>query len=543
MATKQRRPDPANTNQANENDNDDLKFDGMKFWPHIKTIKTDQWLEDYVIYCYRDYPRFVGQKGLALLCKYNEPVDEIRILQDHGGGSFKIYFNCENKSGQAKYGAFSRTTNLSLGGEAKIQPGVVLENPSISISRLPQNGAAPQAPAVTVTSPDQMISLVREIVNKEGQSPQDSMKQTLELLTMAKALQAPPAATAASDPFRDEMMKMMMAKMLKDEPSPSSDLKDILVAINNKLDRPQPSGMDFMKIMTGIPVFSAAFEEITGRGLMDVVGAVFGRGGAAVATEDAAKQGIMGWLQGGGLQEILEKAPTLMKTFDEMSANSMQRAVALENWKIQMAERQAAIAAGQTPPAQVISPQSAAQPPAQPAKVITMQPAAESAASTPANGTSTNAPMRGASIPFGAPATAAATQSNGHSAPPSNLIETGLVDQNGDNVTVTPEALAQAQEMQMAFFLELIVRSYRAGDGGGDVADMLIDLYPDILAQQLPMFKIAGPAQVIAWASSNPILSEIAADKDFPNFIDDFLHKVKKWEPEPASAPDPVASA
>ena len=521
IRTSQRQNDDAEPGSGTPSEEEQNRYNGLDVWEHMQSLSKEEWSE-HVVYVYRVEPKLQGQSTRGALCsKVNEAIDENWVKEHFGGTVFDIYFNRIRPTDKK----FSRVIQgFTIAAEPKIYAGQALKASTSPMSQL--NGSAP-ASTTSITSPDkadEVVGLLRDVLNRKDQTPQDAMKASLEILNLAKNIGKPdgPSSTTGN-PMMDKLVEAMLLKMAN-----PPDQNAAVLAIADKLERAiekmgsagkQTDVFDLMTKLGGMMPIILQFFDADSMG--DIWKRLTGNAQAASPiTVDGKGKPRIDYME--LFKMAAEKGPELIQAFDQMSQHNMQR-------QLQLLEYQRHVQAnpvqpGQpaaAPPAQVIPPPAPHAPAAAtpPGKVITMQPAAADAAPVER--------AQGASVDlngFGTPREAA---------PPPQVNAAEL------------QATLESDDFKMAQVLMLITRSYRTGDDGDDCAGMLIDYFPEVMAKNRALFTMVPHEQVMMWCASNPVLADIAKDQAFPKFIEKFMDEVKEWEPEgeaaPQAGPVPVA--
>jgi hypothetical protein len=86
------------------------------------------------------------------------------------------------------------------------------------------------------------------------------------------------------------------------------------------------------------------------------------------------------------------------------------------------------------------------------------------------------------------------------------------------------------QDMIYDSALQLIVDCFNAGDSGDDAALVVRRTFPKLAPLFVPMLTSESPESVIEWAKTNRMLSAIASDAEFPQFLREFTDGLKEEE-------------
>lgn len=76
----------------------------------------------------------------------------------------------------------------------------------------------------------------------------------------------------------------------------------------------------------------------------------------------------------------------------------------------------------------------------------------------------------------------------------------------------------------------LILRQFRSNHAGDFVADLMMEMWPE----QIPIFRtfLGKPKELIEQAKGDPVLSQIATDPEFPQFVLELTRELAGEDPE-----------
>jgi hypothetical protein len=163
------------------------------FWSRLTQISAADW-ERHVMYCYRRQPKIDRKQTgnpYTYLCKYTEPIDIDRILQDHGSGEYRLtlnWVNPVNSNSVAKDAFVFQIVNPSY--PPKIPAGEWVDDqcnrewkqlfPQLGAAIITPQAAAAAAPPQTGPTFQEVTNLVREAVKGKESDPGPKAETILE---------------------------------------------------------------------------------------------------------------------------------------------------------------------------------------------------------------------------------------------------------------------------------------------------------------------------------------------------------------------------
>lgn len=93
-----------------------------------------------------------------------------------------------------------------------------------------------------------------------------------------------------------------------------------------------------------------------------------------------------------------------------------------------------------------------------------------------------------------------------------------------------PGAPVPSNEFDFDKLRHLILRQFRSNHAGDFVADLMMEMWPE----QIPIFRtfLGKPKELIEQAKGDPVLSQIATDPEFPQFVLELTRELAGEDPE-----------
>lgn len=288
-------------------------------WAVIDAI-TD-W-HNWKLYLYRVEPRVKNTSGPAYISIFSERIDQQRVKDAHGGGTFKMILK------DLESGSIAREQVFTIEGAPRFQPGQRLEDGSVV--------SPPAAAAPTVVAPpanadavailgNTLGELITELRQMRSGGP-DAGARSLELMSAAyqKAVatigtQPSPELAAVRDSLKELIDELKGSSRGRRDKSATQELLETIQLIDEirgpREKEPAAGGeLGLLKDIFGEDLKDVLRERLTGGG--------------------GPQEKSTGAIILEGIQTIVAKAPEMIDKFNQMQQANFERAMAAHNARV-----------------------------------------------------------------------------------------------------------------------------------------------------------------------------------------------------------------
>jgi hypothetical protein len=452
----------------------------------IGAITDEEW-QKYWLYLYRLDPKVKNEEDKAYISRYQCSMNEDEVRTQHGGGKFMFWLKENvNEENRSKNAGRNRKFKFGIAGEPKLLAGQVLLSPSGEViqGNTPPAEARRDDPTSNALAPvlSELVALLKQRGGNDDQAMSIMGQAYKTSLTVVSEAAQQTVKSATGSTLGDKLLEAVLPSLLNRPAVEKDPVREALLkSALARLENPPPSAaadgslgqLSFLKELMGV------------ESLKDLIMPGAGPGDAWKTKLVEAGVGLVANL------------PMIIQAVMAGQERAFQREMQIAAIR----ERQAAIAAGYTPPPMPLAPPP---PPVPPAGVSPIQPQPIKTA--------------GNEIPINATASLH-PDTWGRAAWPQAVAPVAPV-------AVTDQVLLD------------IALAFNSGLPGGAAASFILTKYP----QFVPTFAslLADKAQVLLFAQNTEPLSQVAGDEEFPEFLEGFCEELLNPQPEEPDS-EPVA--
>lgn len=230
------------------------------FWETQKKIPDDEWGPRALIYLYRIEPRIDKGGSKHYIQVYKEPINEDKILMDHGSGKYSVLLNYR-KPGETNGKAIDSTTvavnNIKF--PPKVQPGDWVDSPEnkswewvkATFPKPPGEGGT-LLEAVRVVGEIQNAAKASTQEREPQPPPRNPVVDTVETIKAVKELMPPPAPPSTENQTLQSIVALMIAQAERSQKQSDTLLSMLLAQMTKQQQQPVADGRTSMKELVAL---------------------------------------------------------------------------------------------------------------------------------------------------------------------------------------------------------------------------------------------------------------------------------------------------